>query len=58
MTLGRWRKSSYSNSSQGACVEISLDLDLAGIRDSKNADGPHLTVPQATWSAFLTDIKH
>ncbi|WP_436493496.1 DUF397 domain-containing protein [Actinokineospora sp. HUAS TT18] len=54
MTTGRWRKSSFSSGTQNDCVEIALTPDHAGIRDSKNAHGPTLTVTPATWSTFIT----
>jgi uncharacterized protein DUF397 len=39
----RWRKSSYSgNEPTGGCVEVAQDL--AAVRDSKNPDGPVLSV--------------
>lgn len=37
-----WRKSSRSNNSGGACVELACSGDLRGVRDSKNPMGPAL----------------
>ena len=54
MTRGGWRKSSYSSSSQGNCVEVLLTSQNTHIRDSKNADGPKLAVGRSTWATFLT----
>lgn len=49
-----WRKSSRSNQQGGACVEVGRsDLELVGIRDSKNANGPALLLPQSAWATFL-----
>ena len=56
MHPGRWRKSSFSNSSQTACVEVRL-TPTTGIRDSKIADGPRLALSQPGWSAFLSSVK-
>ncbi|TDP66611.1 uncharacterized protein DUF397 [Actinokineospora alba] len=56
MTRARWRKSSFSDVPEGSCVEVSLDLDLAGIRDSKNVTGPTVTVTTETWSTFITHL--
>ncbi|WP_157368190.1 DUF397 domain-containing protein [Alloactinosynnema sp. L-07] len=53
MTRGRWRKSSYSDVPQGSCVEVSLGTDDAGIRDSKNACGPALSINPAAWAALV-----
>ena len=51
-----WRTSSYSYES-GNCVEVAPAPDAVLIRDSKNRAGPALTVPPATWHAFLTTIS-
>ena len=48
-----WRKSSYSNDSGGQCVEIATCPHTIHIRDSKNPDGPALSVSFASWTAFL-----
>lgn len=42
MTAVRWRKSSRSGAGQTACVELAHDY--GAVRDSKNPDGPVLTV--------------
>jgi Domain of unknown function (DUF397) len=49
-----WRKSSYSNTEGGSCVEA-LDAFPSGVpvRDSKAPDGPALVFPATNWSAFL-----
>jgi len=49
--MTNWRKSSKSNTG-GSCVEVRNDL--AAIRDSKNPDGPTLTVDLP---AFLTTVR-
>ena len=50
----RWFKSSYSNDSGGDCVEVALEAPAIHIRDSKNSDGPTLTVSGEAWTAFLS----
>ncbi|GGW87156.1 DUF397 domain-containing protein [Streptomyces noursei] len=54
-----WFKSSYSGSAGGNCVEVaacpSTTRDIR-IRDSKNPDGPVLTLGAAAWGAFVTDV--
>lgn len=47
-----WRKSSYSGGDNGNCVEVHGTLDA--VRDSKNPDGPVLTVDLR---AFIADVK-
>ncbi|WP_409470675.1 DUF397 domain-containing protein [Streptomyces sp. HC307] len=51
----RWFKSSYSDSGGGDCVEVAAcpHATVIHIRDSKNPDGPRLTVGGAAWLAFL-----
>ncbi|GGP85699.1 DUF397 domain-containing protein [Saccharothrix coeruleofusca] len=52
-----WRKSSRSNSSGGACVELACSGDLRGVRDSKNPTGPTLRFGQARLAAFLEEVR-
>jgi hypothetical protein len=53
-----WRKSSYSGSNGGNCVEIADDLlGVIAVRDSKDPDGPVLTVRQDDWRTFTVAIK-
>ncbi|MFY4720165.1 DUF397 domain-containing protein [Streptomyces sp. LaBMicrA B280] len=49
-----WRKSSYSDSSEpGDCVEFAPTPTTIHVRDSKNTEGPCLTVAPETWTGFL-----
>jgi hypothetical protein len=62
-----WRKSRASGGGHG-CVEVAFaDTPvrtrhsggcLIMVRDSKNPDGPVLTVAGAAWQALLTSIKN
>lgn len=56
--VGAWRKSTRSNSS-GECVEVAAwpDGPQVSIRDSKDPDGPALTVTPADWRSFMSRIK-
>ncbi|MEU3219043.1 DUF397 domain-containing protein [Streptomyces sp. NPDC006971] len=47
-----WCKSSYSGSEGGACVEVAAHPAAVHIRDSKNPEGPVLTITPTTWAAF------
>ncbi|MGW1163605.1 DUF397 domain-containing protein [Streptomyces sp. NPDC002513] len=53
-----WRRSSYSNSEGGSCVEV-LDGYSAGVpvRDSKLPNGPSLIFPTAGWASFIAALK-
>lgn len=53
----RWVKSSRSNGNGGACVEVALVSELAGVRDSKDRDGGTLIFNREQWSAFLAGVK-
>ncbi|GGW14816.1 DUF397 domain-containing protein [Streptomyces capoamus] len=50
----RWFKSSYSDGPDGdSCVEVATTPDTIHIRDSKQDDGPLLTVAPGTWTEFV-----
>ena len=55
-SFGKWRKSSYSGAGND-CVEIALGTGAAGVRDSKNPDGPRLRFDSASWTAFLAGTR-
>jgi len=53
-----WRKSSYSGSNGGNCVEVADNLSgVVAVRDSKDPGGPVLAFGQDSWRAFTTAIK-
>ncbi|MFF9058416.1 DUF397 domain-containing protein [Streptomyces sp. NPDC014882] len=56
--LTGWRKSSYSGSEGGSCLEV-LDDHPTGVpvRDSKTPEGPALVFPSAGWASFVTAVK-
>jgi len=57
LTGARWRKSSRSNSTGGACVEVADNLPgVIGVRDSKNPTGPTLTFTPTAWRTFITNL--
>ncbi|WP_433114743.1 DUF397 domain-containing protein [Micromonospora sp. CA-246542] len=54
LTGARWRKSTRSNGSGGACVEVAKNLPgLVAVRDSKDPDGPVLVFEPEAWRAFV-----
>jgi Domain of unknown function (DUF397). len=57
VTPTNWRRSSYSGGN-GNCVEVAELGDVIALRDSKNPDGPRLTVGRHAWSALLCNLKH
>ncbi|WP_078915099.1 MULTISPECIES: DUF397 domain-containing protein [unclassified Streptomyces] len=56
--LNGWRKSSFSNSEAGSCLEV-LDGHRQGVpvRDSKNPQGPAIILPESAWSTFVTAVR-
>lgn len=52
-----WRKSSYSNSTGGACVEVAGHAQAIMIRDTTDRDGFTLSVSASAWSRFVGTIK-
>lgn len=54
----QWRKSTYSGSNGGGCVEIARNLPgIVTVRDSKDREGPVLTFTPAEWSAFTDRVR-
>ncbi len=52
-----WRKSTHSGDEGGACVEVAAHPAAIHVRDSKNPDGPSLTLAPAAWAAFVSDLR-
>ncbi|MFC7841979.1 DUF397 domain-containing protein [Streptomyces sp. NPDC001046] len=49
-----WFKSSHSGGNDGnSCVELALTPGTVHVRDSKNTEGPRITVAPDTWAAFV-----
>lgn len=58
LTALTWRKSSYSNSDGGACIEICDEVaGLVPVRDSKDPHGPVLVFPAESWAAFVSAVR-
>jgi hypothetical protein len=53
-----WHKSTRSNGSGGACVEVARNLPgIVAVRDSKDPRGPVLTIESGGWREFIADVK-
>ena len=52
-----WRKSSYSGSNGGACVEVATVGQVVAVRDSNYPDSPLLIFPVGPWQAFTDQVK-
>ncbi|MGW7450444.1 DUF397 domain-containing protein [Streptomyces sp. NPDC054787] len=58
LSAARWRKSSYSNTDGGVCVEVADGLPgLVPVRDSKRPDGPVLVLAATAWAPFVATLK-
>jgi hypothetical protein len=58
LTSAIWRKSSYSGSNGGNCVEVAQNLPgLVAVRDSKDLSGSALTLSPQSWAEFTRGIK-
>lgn len=51
-----WRKSSYSSSNGGQCVEVGNDGVIL-VRDTTDRDGGTLAFSAETWQRFVTGLK-
>ncbi|WP_329398811.1 DUF397 domain-containing protein [Streptomyces melanogenes] len=57
LTDAQWRKSSYSGTSGGDCVEVADLPHAVAIRDSKRPEGAALIVGSATFAAFVAATR-
>ena len=57
VTRALWRKSSYSGSNGGACVEVGTAGLAVAVRDSKDPNGPLLAFAADAWKAFAEQVK-
>jgi hypothetical protein len=53
---GSWRKSSYSGTNGGDCVEIAESADTVLVRDTQDRGGTVLAVSAAAWRTFTRAI--
>ncbi|MFA1546381.1 DUF397 domain-containing protein [Actinomadura chokoriensis] len=56
ITRPLWKKSSYSGSDGGHCVELARLTGAVGVRDSKDPHGPKLLVTRNEFAALLTAL--
>jgi hypothetical protein len=57
VTGSAWRKSSYSGSNGGACVEVRTTAPAVAVRDSTDREGPQLAVAANAWKVFTDQLK-
>ncbi|WP_079125925.1 DUF397 domain-containing protein [Streptomyces sp. ERV7] len=51
-----WRKSSHSSDQGGDCIEVADLPHAVAVRDSKNPDGPAITLSPAAFGAFVRSV--
>ncbi|MFJ2947721.1 DUF397 domain-containing protein [Streptomyces sp. NPDC087226] len=52
-----WVRSSYSNGAGGECVECALQVDRTYLRDSKDVNGPVITIGHGAWASFVSAVR-
>jgi hypothetical protein len=57
VTGSAWRKSSYSGSNGGTCVEVGTTGPAIAVRDSTHQDGPQLAFAATAWQTFTIQLK-
>ncbi|MEU4254927.1 MULTISPECIES: DUF397 domain-containing protein [Streptomyces] len=58
LSVAAWRRSSYSNTQGGDCVEVADGFTgVVPVRDSKDTTRPGLVVSDRAWSAFVGSLK-
>ncbi|WP_328750496.1 DUF397 domain-containing protein [Streptomyces sp. NBC_00285] len=53
----KWRKSSYSGTGGGDCIEVATAPGTVHVRDSKDRQKPILSFSHEEWSAFVGYAK-
>ncbi|MGP3999760.1 DUF397 domain-containing protein [Streptomyces sp. 8N706] len=53
-----WFKSSHSGSQGDDCVEVAATEGVIHVRDSKDMDGPHLSIGRDEWARFVRFAAH
>ena len=58
LTGAQWRKSDYSGTNGGQCVEVAVNLPgVVAVRDSKDPDGLALVFAPDEWRAFISGAR-
>ena len=59
LTSAPWRKSSYSGSDGGDCIEAAPGFipGVVPVRDSKDPHGPALLLTTAAFASFVSAVK-
>ncbi|MFE5327916.1 DUF397 domain-containing protein [Embleya sp. NPDC056575] len=56
--IAAWRKSTYTNSDGGACVEVGGNFaGIVPVRDSRAPTVGHLVIGAASWAALTASLR-
>jgi hypothetical protein len=55
--MENWRKSTYSGSNGGDCVEVASAELAVLVRDTTDRDGGTLAVSAPAWAAFALSLR-
>jgi Domain of unknown function (DUF397) len=55
--MGTWRKSSYSGSTGGQCIETASGNGVVLVRDTTDRDGGTLGFTAEAWATFLGTLR-
>ena len=53
----RWRKSTYSGSNDGGCIEVADHDSRVLVRDTQDRSGPVVQFGSAAWRRFTGQVK-
>jgi hypothetical protein len=57
VNIMNWRKSSYSSSNSGNCMEVADNDSRVIVRDTKDRTGPVLRFTPNAWRRLLDQVK-
>lgn len=52
-----WRKSTYSGSNGGDCVEVADAASMIMVRDTTDRDGGTLSITPDAWATFTASLR-
>jgi hypothetical protein len=53
-----WRRSTFCDAPEGACVEVAVGPDEVAVRDTKHDGGPVLVYTHREWRSFLNGVRN
>jgi hypothetical protein len=54
---GTWRKSTFSGTNGGGCVEVANSVNGVLVRDTTNRNGGTLAVSTDVWGHFIATLR-